>query len=176
MRRIVLQVSDQRPVERLLLADLDHGAPDPVDVVGRGGVLVAPHPRQQVVLGREAAAEREDPAQAGAGAGDEVGEDVLGRAVAVAEEHERRRPGRRDHAVDRDVASGRRIEHDEAREVQALERAERHQRVVRVDHARPEVHRGEERAQVLRGAVHQRCQHREARLRRHAQRSRRRGS
>ena len=154
-------------MEGPLLVDLHDGAPDPVDIVRGRALLVPLHPREQIDLGREVAAMGEDLAQTGAGPGDELGEESIGRAVAVAQKHERGRPLCRGQAVHGDVSGGRRLEHDETGEVQAIELAKAHQRIVGVQHPRLEVHRGEQGAQARLLTVGQRRQHHEARLRRH---------
>jgi hypothetical protein len=81
---ISLQVIEQGSAQRPLLANLQDGAPDPVDVVRRRWLLALLHPFEEVAVLREAAAEGEDAAQAIAGATGEIGQETIGRAVAVA--------------------------------------------------------------------------------------------
>ena len=89
------------------------------------------------------------------------------RAVAVPHECQGQRMAGRSHPVGGDVTHGRVVEHDEAGEVQPLEPAERDEAVLRIDHARPAVHGGEQGPQVALAARLERRHHREARLRCH---------
>jgi hypothetical protein len=72
-------------------------------------------------------------------------------------------------AVDLHVDLQRVVEHDQPREVQLLERAERNERVARIGDARRRVHRRQQRAQRRLLAGGDRRDHHEVVLRRHAQ-------
>ena len=111
---------------------------------------------------------REDLAQTGSGTTDEIVEERVGGAVAVAEERERRGPVGRWDPVDADVLAGFRGQDDESGEVQAVEAAERHERVLRIRHAGLVIHRREQGAQARLPSIGDRRHDHEARLRRHA--------
>ena len=127
------------------------------------------HPGEHVGAGGEARAVTEDPRQPGARALRQLGEGVIRRPVAVADECKIGRQARRLDAVRPQVDLERIVEHDEAGEVQPLEGPERHDRIARVGHSGRRIHRAQQRAQVRLPAGRDRRDHHEVVLRRHAQ-------
>ncbi len=159
----------ERALQGAFLADLADAAPDPVDEARRRALVVRAHPGEHVGAGGEACAVTEDPRQPGARALRQVGERVVRRSVAVADECEIRRQAWRLDAVRPQVDLERIVEHDEPGEVQPREGAERHDRIARVGHSGRCVHRAQQCAQVRLAAGRDRRDHHEVVLRRHAQ-------
>ena len=85
----------------------------------------------------------------------QIGEHLVGRAVAIADQDEAGRKALRLDAVHTQVDLQGVVEQHEAREVQTLEVRERHHAVLRVGHSGLGVHRVQERAQgrLLAGAT-----------------------
>ena len=125
-----IEVDGRRVEQRRFLADLAHDAAGPLHVVGGDRRLVAQHPVQDVGAIGRAAAMREDAAQAGLTVAGEVGKNILGKTVTVGEQRERRRQRRRGQVVERNFVRRRVLRDQEADEMQPLEPAERHQRIV----------------------------------------------
>lgn len=92
-RPVGLGVGDQRVAQRVLLVDLANRAPDPVDVHGGRRLVMVLHPAQRIVAGLEIGAERKEPPQTGFRARRELGEEGIGRPVAIAQKGKRRRIG-----------------------------------------------------------------------------------
>lgn len=160
----------QRPLQRALLVDLPNGAADAVDVRCGHRPVMLDQPLEQVVTQVEAAAVREDAAQALARALHHLGQLRLGRAVAVAHEEQVGRQLGPRQPEDFEVRHRRVAQYREAREVQSLEGAERQHRIGRVGRARREGHGRQQLAQPCFASRGDGGDHHEVRLRSHCMR------
>ena len=106
----------------------------------------------------------------GAGECRQLRQHRLGRTVAVAEEHQPNRQIVDRHAILPEIIQRLVVQDHEARHMQPIEARERHQRIVRIDHAGSRIHRRQQRAQPGLLAGRDRRRHHEVRLRRHAAR------
>jgi hypothetical protein len=157
-------VRSQCALQRRFFLHLAHGAANPVHISGRGRPLVRDHPRQQVGTGSEAFAVREDLAQAVSGTLRELGEQFARWPVAIAEQGQAGRQAEPRLAMGFEVGHQRIVQQHQAREVQALEHAERQHGVVRVGHAGLGVHRTQQRTQGSLAPGRERRHHHEVRL------------
>ncbi len=166
-QRLARYARGEGALQRAFLADLAHRAADPVDEARRRRLLMRAQPRQQVGAGGEAFAVAEDSCQPGPGALCQVGQHLVGRSVAIADEDEAGGQVLRLDAVHAQVGLQGIVEQRQAREMEALELRERNDAVVRVGDARLGVHRVQERAQGRLLAGRDRRDHQEVVLRRH---------
>ena len=151
--RIALAHAGERDPQRLVqgrfLARLADGAADPVDIDRLRRRLMRAHPGEQIGARVEVVAMGEDIAQAAAGLGGDPRQQLVARAVAIRQEDQKNALSCRQARKGRAVVQCLIVRDHEARDVERVEPAERHQPVHRIDHARSAVHGGEQVAQVL---------------------------
>ena len=169
---MLVDIFDQHVAKRALLADLLHGAPAPVHVIGGRAQLAGLHPAEQIRTGVEPFAVGEDFPQAGGShwMPDKNAEEI-GRPIVVAKKRQAHRIAGRRQTQKLEITQRPIVQDHEPGKVQLAELDEWNELIFRVGQSLTlgQVHGRKQFFQRIDVAVADRCGNHEARLRRHGE-------